>query len=303
MILVTGATGFIGSNLMRFLAAKGHPVVGADCKAAEDISDLPDNVAIETVDLARKDATEALVRKYRPKTIIALAEAFEGPIRNLVEESASRHGMLLDVAAEASVSRVCFASSIVVYMGLQGPFREDATLPVESLLHVAAVKKVGEQINHWHDSHGDMEIVNMRLANIYGPRYHSMMNYPSRALFSALGRNLPATLPNVPPHIYRMAQDYCYIDDSCEAIRLLVEAEQLAHRCYNIGGGSGVCEAEVQAAVNEVTGANEPFELPTEPIVNYMDISRIADELGYRPQQAIGAGIARYRDWLRDNAR
>lgn len=302
MILVTGAIGFIGSNFIRHLLDAGHEVVGTDRRAFAEGSE-PQAPGFRFIQANMEDAevVRALLSETKPRRVVALAED-HGRMQSIVERSATTLGSFIDAADEAGVERICFASSIAVFMGQEGPFREDALLPIDSVLHVGAMKKAAEQVAAWHNKHGTVQTVSLRLANIYGPRYHSMMNSPSRMLFEALGRPISVDAPPLPPAFYRMAADYCHVDDCCKAIRLIVEADNLAHRVYNIGGGSGTTEEHVRHAVELALGRNAEVHV-RDSSSNYLDITRIGDELGYSPKHDLYSGIAAYREWLLTNER
>ena len=300
MILVTGATGFIGRNLVGHLLEAGHQVMGTDRRPYPDSDGPKDmNFSFELADVEVPGTVRDMLLEHRPATVISLAEGIDRMV-SVVEHGASAQGALLDAAEEAGVGRVIFASSIAVYMGEEGPFREDAKLPVDSVIHVGAIKKAAEQVAAWHNKHSQIETVALRLANIYGPHYHSMMNSPSRMLFAAMDRAIAGKVPAMPPSFYRMAADYCHVDDCCRAICMVVEAPELQHRIYNIGGGRGTTEEHVRIAVERACGRNAD-EVVRDSTENYLDITRIRDELGFYPRHDLDSGIAAYRNWLLHN--
>jgi nucleoside-diphosphate-sugar epimerase len=301
MILVTGANGFIGQSLVLALLARGEQVVGVDRNPAMYPDEVTGDAYREALlDIKDSEQLLALVTETRPDVIIALAEGAEGPMTGLVAHAAQAATRLLDIAAAAGVKRVCLTSSLAVYLGLEGPFQEDMALPMASPLHICGMKKAEELVGQWYADHSEIEIVAMRLANIYGPRYHSMMNLPSRYLFAQIGREFPPR-PSLDKQFYASLADFCHVSDCAQGIALIATAPTLRHRIYNVASGQGVTDAQIeQAAVRAASGTGGE---PGEGIANYLDITRIGDELGYAPVHNIDSGMADYRAWLADHDR
>ncbi|HKT14975.1 MAG TPA: NAD(P)-dependent oxidoreductase [Allosphingosinicella sp.] len=297
MILVTGANGFVGRNLVLELLSRGERVVGIDRRPALDPAEVAGaGYAEEIFDLTDREMLKRAIGTHRPRTMIALAEAFDGPPTNLVARSVASFNALLDMASEHGVRRLCFASSLIVYLGLEGPFREEMPLPVHSPLHIGAIKKSEELSAQWYADNSALEIVALRLANIYGPRYQTMLNTPSRYLFDALGRSYPSR-PTIGAEIYAQISDFCHVEDCAKGIAAVALAEKLAHRIYNIGSGQGVTDEALRRAVDLAVGRNEVAASP-EPSRNHLDIARLSGELGYRPRHDIDSGIMAYCEWL-----
>lgn len=297
MILVTGANGFIGRTLVLELLSRGESVVGIDRRPALDPAEVAGTGYVEEIfDLADSALLEQAIATHRPRTVIALAEAFDGPPTALVARSVAAFNALLDMAREHGVQRVCFASSLVVYLGLDGPFREDMPLPMRSTIHIGAIKKSEELVAQWHADNSALEVVALRLANIYGPRYQTMMNTPSRYLFDALGRSYPSR-PTIDPEVYAQISDFCHVEDCAKGIAAVALADRLAHRIYNVGSGQGITDEALRRAVDLAVGRNEVAASP-EPSRNHLDIARLSGELGYRPRHDIDSGIKAYREWL-----
>lgn len=299
-ILVTGAHGFIGQTLIRKLLEAGHSVTGVDINPLAPDKVPEGDYRQEILDADDLDALSAALGRTRPDVVISLAEAVKGPATGYPALSAAILEGILAASAAAGVKRVCFASSLAVYLGLPGPHSEDMPLPIESPLHIAAMKKAQEIVGNWHDRNGDMEVVAMRLGHIYGPRYVRMWNSLSRHLFGAMGR-LRDDLPGLDAQIYDALSDYCHVDDCATGIALIATAPSLQHRVYNIGSGHAGTDNVIRAAVDIATGkSNNP---PPEPSNrNYMDISRLSNELGFTPEHDVVSGIRAYHQWLQTNS-
>jgi UDP-glucose 4-epimerase len=92
------------------------------------------------------------------------------------------------------------------------------------------------------------------------------------------------------------------VRDCGRAIALLMLAERLNHRVYNLSGGRLVRYSEVVDAINAaVPGANITLpegRNPDRPIANYLDITRLREDTGFRPEYDVEHAVQDYVDWL-----
>jgi UDP-glucose 4-epimerase len=142
----------------------------------------------------------------------------------------------------------------------------------------------------------------MRIALIYGP-LHSGGAANMAHLFTRAG--VDGAEPQTPGPVYAEdTTDLCYVADCARGIVLLQLAENLNHRVYNLGDGKATSNAEIAAAVEQVTGtrvsgALQPGRGPNYTVDRYMDLSRIKADTGYEPHYTLERGIAAYAEWLK----
>jgi len=92
------------------------------------------------------------------------------------------------------------------------------------------------------------------------------------------------------------------VKDCGRAIALLMLAERLNHRIYNVSSGRLVRYREVVAAINgAVPGANLALRRVAIPVApdNYLDTTRLREDTGFRPEYDVERAAADYVDWLR----
>ena len=212
---------------------------------------------------------------------------------------------VLEAARTFDVKRVCLGSSGSVYAGLaQGPFHEDAPLPVDSRTMVEAFKKGMETHAFYYASRTNLDVVSLRIGSIYGPLYYSMFNPASRMCHAALKREEPdfGDRPNG-ALMESDASDWTYVKDVARGIQMLHTSETLNHHIYNIGSGRATNNRQILDAVRDAIPEARCSALTAGGVDRNpaMDISRIGAETGYEPAYDIGAGIREYIDWLRDN--
>lgn len=311
MILVTGAMGFIGLQVAAELAAHDELVLGYnrtrldDAQLAAALSS--DRFTTQHLDVASPYSVARAIHGHRVDSIVHLAVPALGAMPPAEETLINVTGLvnLLEAANVAGVGRVSVASSLAVYAGLaDGPFREDRDLPVSSPSATSAMKKAEEILAlHMADRTG-LDLVMLRIAVIYGPRYRTLANLVSRLVHQAVRGRLPEHLAGpwtsgqLPSGL-----DLCYVKDCAAAVGRIHTAERRQHRIYNVGAGRSVSVAEVVDAVaRAVPDAVLPDESrePTGPPTPqpHMDISRACEEFGLVPQYSLDDGLREYASWL-----
>jgi UDP-glucose 4-epimerase len=103
------------------------------------------------------------------------------------------------------------------------------------------------------------------------------------------------------------ALDLCYVKDCGRAIALLMLAERLDHRIYNVSSGRLVRYSEVVDAINAaVPGANITLpqgRSPDRPPGNHLDTARLRADTGFRPEYDVERAVPDYVDWLKEHDR
>lgn len=310
-ILLTGAAGFIGSNLADRLLDSGHNVLGLD-----NFNDFYDP-AIKRANLARAlkhprfelvegdllDAPllERTFAVFSPERVVHLA-AWAG-----VRPSIERPGLYQKVNVEGTtnllercrldgVSRFVFASSSSVYGDrLAVPFREtdDVSEPISPY---AATKRAGELLCYtWHHLFG-LHTHCLRFFTVYGPRQR-----PEMAIHQ-FTRRIAQGQPVVLYGDGSTSRDYTYIDDILDGLVASIERVE-GYRIYNLGESRTVELRRLVELIGEALGEQPRIEhRPTQPgdvTRTFADISRAAAELGYAPKVPIEVGVRRFVDWYR----
>lgn len=308
MILVTGGLGFIGSHTVASLLQAGHPVVATRFRSGRMPAFLTDRkFPIETVDVAGPHGIIEVAQKHKIDSIVHLVVTPLGGLSAAEDYRLNMNGLInvLEAGRVAGVKRMSIASSSSIYGGVaEGPFREDMPLRMQGAHPTEAFKKAFEVLARHYGDRTGIEIVCLRIGNVWGPVYHSMNNLASRLAHAAVkGQNAPLPRPNGRPDFAGDALDAIYVKDCAEGIRLVHTAPKLDHAVYNIGGGRSVSGADFAAAAKKAVPGlavrlqegSGPDNRGTNPV---MDLSRAA-ALGYRPAFTVDGGMADYVAWLR----
>jgi UDP-glucose 4-epimerase len=150
-------------------------------------------------------------------------------------------------------------------------------------------------------------VVAVRLSQPYGPMERPS---PDRAALSPIAEWITAaregrflTTPSL-----ELTKDWIYIDDVAEAFARLVEARVLRYTTYNLGLGESVTVARVMESIRLAWPAIEVSVMPGwRPNPNLagdrlrppLAMTRLAEDVGFRPEFSIERGIAAYAAWTR----
>jgi UDP-glucose 4-epimerase len=229
-----------------------------------------------------------------------------------VEQARRALGGLLNVmraAQDWGVNRVGVASTIGVYAGAigqgplgagDGPLREDMPLPMTAFHSIPTFKKIGELLNgHLADATG-IDIVNYRISATWGPLGHADPFFAAPALIHAAARGTEPDLSTLaaPAHA-EDSIDLCYVKDTARAIALLQLTDHLNHRTYNVASGRATTNAEIITAIKRVA-PDARVDLPAggDHRQNYLDITRLRQDTGYKPEYDTERAVTDYIAWL-----
>lgn len=308
MILVTGGLGFIGSHTAASLLKAGHEVVATRFRSGRMPSFLADRkFPIETVDVTGPHGIIEVAQKHKITSIIHLVVTPLGQLSPAEDYRMNMSGLInvLEAGRVAGVKRISIASSSSIYGSVDtGPFREDMPLRMRGAHPTEAFKKAFEVLGQHYGDRTGIEVVCLRIGNVWGPVYHSMNNLASRlAHAAAKGQKAPLPRPNNRPDFAGDALDAVYVKDCAEGVRLVHTAPKLDHTVYNIGGGRSVSGADFAAAIEKavpgtVVSLQEGSGPDNRGVNPAMDLAR-AGALGYRPAFGVDDAMADYVAWLR----
>ncbi|HEX7106563.1 MAG TPA: NAD-dependent epimerase/dehydratase family protein [Acidothermaceae bacterium] len=311
--LVTGAAGFIGSNLVDRLLAEGHDVVGVDDLSRGKLENLEEARRVggsgdSKFSFVKADITDAgfgdIVASSNPEVVCHLAAQMDVrvSVREPLEDA--RLNVLgtinvLEASRAAGVRKVVFTSSGGSIYGDPEhlPVSERAGLDPHS--PYAASKVCGEvYLGTYRHLYG-LQSTSLALGNVYGPRQDPHGEAGVVAIFcSALLAGRQGTIFGDGTAV----RDYVYVDDVVDAfVRAAGDAGN--GRRFNIGTGVGTSVREVHAGI--ATAAGMPDE-PTfaearlgELQAITLDVSSARHGIGWEPFTTLAQGLVRTLDWVR----
>jgi len=311
--LVTGGLGFIGLHTGRALIDEGEDVVLTQYRVAREPdfikSEIGKHANVEQLDVTDYDRLMAIGEKYKIDRIAHLAVPALNALSAEDDFKVNMIGLLniLKAGDAWQCQRVGLASSGTVYGGARpqdGLNKEDMLLAVSSAGPAGATatwKKCFELVGSYWQGRTGLDIVNLRIAGIYGPMYHSMANLPSRLVHAAVKGEAPQLRGDT---YAEDGGDSTYVKDCGRGVALLMLAEKLNHPTYNVASGvattAGQMVEEIQKVIPDFKG--DFLKEGTNPQSRgnaHADISRIKADTGYEPRYYADKAIPDYIAWLR----
>jgi len=308
-ILVTGAAGFIGSNLVDRLLADGHRVVGYDNFSTGQQRFLEAALKSPAFSLVRGDTLDAGALEGAAEGcsfvfhLAANADVrfgLEHPAKDLHQNTIATFNVL-EAARKAGAKGIAFSSTGSVYGEPQvHPTPEDAPFPVQTSLYGAS-KLAGEGLLQAYAEGFGLRAFIFRFVSILGERYTHGHVFD----FCKKLKADPARLPILGDGQQR--KSYLYVGDCLEAILAVIAKAEGKVCIYNLGTDEfcqvndsvgWICgELGLQPA-REYSGGTRGW-VGDSPFI-YLDTRKVR-ALGWSPKLGIREGVVKTVAWIRQN--
>jgi UDP-glucose 4-epimerase len=290
--VVTGGAGFIGSNLVDVLVARGDDVLVVDNFATGKREHVNDEATLLEHDIREPFDVDADVVFH----LAAQADVQTSMKRPGYDAHVNVVGTA-NVLQSARGTQVIFASSGGAGYG-ECPVPADEDAPFLPLSPYGIAKKCGEEyLAGWNRIH-ETSHVSLRFANVYGPRQDSGLEGGVVAIFlERMARGDETTIFGDGGH----SRDFVYVDDVVGAMLATVGR---GGGPYNVGTGRAVGVGDLHEACARVAGSSakprhEPARLG-DVYRSVLDVSRIERELGWRAQVGLEEGLQRTWAWTKE---
>ena len=328
-ILVTGAAGFIGSTTSKKLLERGDAVVGLDNfndyydvslkEARATILDTFDNFSMVRIDLADRDAMEALFAREKFDKVVHLAAqagvrySIENP-HAYIDSNVVGTLHILEGCRHHDVEHLVYASSSSVYgANTTMPFSIHQNVDHPLALY-GATKKANELMAHTYANLYKLPTTGLRFFTVYGP-----FGRPDMALFM-FTKNIIEGKPIDVFNYGKHKRDFTYIDDIVEGVTRVIDTpatpdpawdgkhpdsatSKAPWRIYNIGNSEPVdlmrfieiLEQGFGRTVKKNLLPMQPGDVPD----TYADVDDLTRAIDYHPCTSIEQGVAQFIAWYR----
>ena len=285
--LVTGAAGFIGSNLVDYLLEQGHTVVSVDNESANNEkfhwtheNGMALNVKGDITDYKfMKNVFTGVDYVFHLAAESRLQSAIQNPIE-AVNKNCVGTTVMLQCAREAGVKRFVYSSTSSGYGN--NPYPNVETQPDDCLNPYSASKIAGEKFCKMYTDLYGLETVVLRYFNVFGRRSPARGQYaPVIGIFQ---RQRDAGEPLTIVGDGAQRRDFVHVEDVARANYLAATMPLKGHagEVFNVGTGSAYSIQQIADSIsdNQVYIDKRSGEMET----TFADITKIGDVLGWKPE-------------------
>lgn len=300
--LITGATGFIGTNLVERLKNEGHKVfrLVLPGKSIKD-SDNFFYVDITKIKKLRKLFND---KKIKPDIIIHLAAHVDSKKDYLTSKRVIQTNILgtlnmLEVAKEFNIRYFIHMGTEESYGNISPPFSEKDRLDPHTPYAISKVAT--EYFSMMYYRVYKLPVVLLRFAAIYGPRQNCTKLIPMSIISALEGKNIVLHSPS-------QKRNFLFIDDAINGILKICFSERnIKGEVFNFGGVTLYSIREVVKKIITIIGTpvkiieKRNTILSSEPKKVISDISKAKDILRWFPATSLEDGLKKTVAWYRQN--
>ncbi|SHJ79277.1 UDP-glucuronate 4-epimerase [Dethiosulfatibacter aminovorans DSM 17477] len=323
-ILITGAAGFIGSNLAQALVSD-NKIIGFDnVNYYYDVNlkehrllqlQSYENFTFIKGDLADKHVVDSIFELYKPDIVVNLAAqagvrySIDNP-QAYIDSNLIGFFNILEACRNYPVDHLVYASSSSVYgSNKKVPYATDDQVDNPVSLY-AATKKSNELMAHAYSKLYDIPATGLRFFTVYGPAGRPDMAYFKFTNKLVKGEKI---------QIYNygdMYRDFTYIDDIVTGVvNVMNKAPEpnedgVRYKVYNIGNNSPESLMDFVNTLEDklmkygiINSVADKELLPMQPgdvYQTYADVSELEKDFGFKPSTSLDEGLDRFAKWYRE---
>ena len=309
--LVTGGTGFVGSNIVKALAQRGHTVICLDVAAPDTlvrghIEPWESQVTFVQGDILNEEDVERAAASNVDK--IVHAAVFTGIIpdierdrsHSIVNINLMGTANLLDLARRRSVDRFVYVSSGSVYGEELAPdqvLHEETPSNPRSLYAIG--KSTSEQLTRRYGELHGFQTVSVRLGGPYGPMERITGHRANQSALKEWTGNIVRG-ESIQVGDRTVQRSFTYVTDIAEGVCSVLDAPKLSYDVYNNSWAGSASMAEVVAVLQELRPdilVTDVSHLEVSGRPNKMDVNRMRDDVGFVAQFDLASGLRDYLTW------
>jgi len=303
--LVTGATGFIGANLVRELVSLGQNVniIVRDKKLNWRISDIAGKINILECDIS-DPKLQRIINGVKPDYIFHLAGygnlPHEDDIYKMIDVNLKGTINLLNALSGNPFKLFINTGSSAEY-GIKGHSMKESDV-LEPINNYGVIKSAITHYCQKEAIRNNLPIINFRLFTPFGYFEGRNRLIPDVVLSALAGRPIRVSSP---AHV----RDFIFIEDVVDAYLQAIQVQHNPGEIYNIGSGIQYCVKDIIEKILTITksksniewGAVEKQARYIEPKKWQADMSKTKNILHFEAKHSIETGIKKTIDWLKEH--
>lgn len=326
-ILITGAAGFIGSNLARNILKNYSDVkiIGIDCitdyydvslknERLKKLGKFEDRFEFIKCDIADKAALDGIFAEYKPSIVVNLAAqagvrySITNP-ESYIQSNLIGFFNVLEACRNNPVEHLVYASSSSVYgSNKKVPYSTEDKVDNPVSLY-AATKKSNELMAHAYSKLYKIPSTGLRFFTVYGPAGRPDMAYFKFTNMLVKGETI---------QIYNngdMYRDFTYIDDIVKGVVMVMQKtpelteDGAPYKVYNIGNNKPESllrfveileDALIREGIISEKGKKEFLPMqPGDVYQTYADVKDLEKDFGFKPSTSLEEGLGKFAEWYK----
>lgn len=329
-ILVTGGSGFIGSNFIQYLINHSDykKIINLDkltyAGNSDNLINIENDPRYKFVkgDICNRDFINKIFHDYKPITIVHFAaeshvdRSIDGPkdfidtniigTYNLLQESLNIYSKLNKESKSFFKFHHISTDEVFGSLGRSGYFTEDTAYDPSSP-YSASKASSDHLVRAWHRTFG-LPITISNCSNNYGPYQFPEKLIPLMIINCLSNKELP---------VYGKGdnvRDWLYVEDHCKAIDLILKDGAIGET-YNIGGNNEIKNIKIVKSICSILDTLEPTkslkqysdlitfvsDRPGHDFRYSIDTTKIKNELNWGPEESFDTGLLKTIKWYLDN--
>ena len=329
-ILVTGGSGFIGSNFIQYLINHSDykKIINLDkltyAGNSDNLINIENDPRYKFVkgDICNRDFINKIFHDYKPITIVHFAaeshvdRSIDGPkdfidtniigTYNLLQESLNIYSKLNKESKSFFKFHHISTDEVFGSLGKNGYFTEDTAYDPSSP-YSASKASSDHLVRAWHRTFG-LPITISNCSNNYGPYQFPEKLIPLMIINCLSNKQLP---------VYGKGdnvRDWLYVEDHCKAIDLILKDGAIGET-YNIGGNNEIKNIKIVKSICSILDTLEPTkslkqysdlitfvsDRPGHDFRYSIDTTKIKNELNWGPEESFDTGLLKTIKWYLDN--
>ena len=306
-VIITGATGFVGSNLTQRLVNNGHKVHLFIRKGSNlwRLRQVLDHVELHQIELNSQKELERVVKRIHPEWVFHLAAhgaySWQTEVNSIVQTN---------IAGTVNLVQACLRSGFEAFINTGSSseygIKDHAPAETERIdpnSYYAVTKASATIFCRYASISNKLNITTLRLYSVYGP-YEEPNRFVPKLIVLGMQRKLPPLVDK------RISRDFIYIDDVIDAYLAAAGNKPKAFGAiYNVGTG------KMTSIGQAVKLARELFNIKNQPRWQSMsnriwdtniwlaDIRKIKNDFGWKPKYDFNQGIIETVEWFKNNPR
>ena len=306
-IIVTGASGFVGANLVKKIMDKNEIYIFTRKESDTwRLNDIKSEINVQTINFENKNKIQSVVNKIKPDYVFHLATyggyPFQQDVKTIVDSNIRNSINLMQALSEyGRLEKFVNIGSSSEYGPKTKPMKEiDLASPI---FPYGIAKLTQTNFAKYFFVKNGLPSVTLRLFSVYGP-----LEEPGRLIYDIMTSILRKNILKLASK--KAKRDFIFVDDVIESIEKISKTPNIEGDIFNVGSGKEYSIEEVVNIVQsklkkdlKVSWGNiekqRSFETNNHWIAN---ISKIKKEIKWNPKVNFEKGLAKTFEWYENNA-